>query len=176
MTQKKFREAVGVFDDKDKLDEAIAELELKAFNRAQISVLGTKQSIEERFGKPVVKPVKLEDNPDTPRMAPVRPEEKGLAAGALISGGLFVGAIGALIAAGAAVSIPAVISAAAIGGGSGGLLVKVLGGHFDEHIEKQIKKGGLVLWVHILGPKREKIACDILEKYGAKHIHVHENK
>jgi len=170
MAHGKIRETVGVFVDKDKLDKAIAELELK-FGREKISVLGTKQAIEESFGKPEVKPEKLEDNLDTPRMAPVRPEEKGVAAGALISGGIFAGAVGALVVAGVAVSIPAVI-----GGGSGGVLAKVLGDHFDEHIEKQIEKGGLVLWVQTLGPKREKTARDILEKYGAKHIHVHEIK
>ncbi len=173
-TTKKVREVVGIFDDKDNLDGAIAELEVTAFSREMISILGTKEAIEKRFGAPEIKPEKAQNKEDVPRMPPVRPEEKGVGAGAAISGGIAAGMVGAVIAAGAAVTVPALVTAAAIGGGSGAILAKTLGDYFDEQVEKQINEGGLLLWVQIHSAEQEEKARAIMVKYGAEKIHVHE--
>lgn len=170
----KIREAVGVFDNADALDEAIAELETTAFSRETISVLGNQAAITEKFGASEIRPEDAEDNPEAPRQVPVHREERAIGTGVAIGGGAYLGAMSALLAAGAAISIPAIIAAAAIGGGGTGVLRKVLGGRFDKHIEKQIEKGGLILWVQTQNEDQEEAACDILEKYGAKHVHVHE--
>lgn len=168
------REAVGIFTDMDALEEAISELEQTAFGREDISILGNKEDLKEKFGRPEVRPERVEDDPDAPRQTPVRMEERAVGTGAMIGGGAYLGAVGALLAAGAAVTIPAVITAAAIGGGSAGILARILGGSFDEHLEKQIEKGGVVLWVKTIDEEHEKKAGDILKKHGARHVHIHE--
>src|SRR6056297_3331878 len=112
----KIREAVGVFEDMEALREAVTELESTKFRREDISVLGNKKDIEEQFGRPEVVPELVEDNPDAPRQPPIRTEEKSIGTGVMIGGGVYIGALGALLAAGAAVSVPAVIAAATIGG------------------------------------------------------------
>lgn len=170
------REAVGVFDDIQKLEDAVAELESTAFSREMISVLGSENDMEKHFGQAEVPPQMVEDDPDVPRGSPVRTEEKRIGTSAFVGGGMYAGAISALLAAGAAVSVPAVLVAAAIGGGSAGLLSRILGHRLGEHIEKQIKAGGLVLWVRVDDAENEALARQIMESHGAKDIHVHETK
>ncbi|PCJ97479.1 MAG: hypothetical protein COA45_09410 [Zetaproteobacteria bacterium] len=168
------KEAVGVFKDIDALNTAVEELERTAFSRDKISMLGNRDEIKKTFGQSEIKPELVEDNPEAPRRSPIHPEEKAIGAGIVIGGAAYIGAVGALLAGGAAVSVPAVLTAAVIGGGGGGVIASILGHNFDLNIKKQIEMGGTVLWVQTLGPKREKIACDILKKNGATHIHIHE--
>lgn len=171
------KEAVGLFTDMDSLQEAIKELEATDFPRDALSVLGSKDDLENKFGLASVRPELAEAYNDTPREAPPRSEEKAIGAGALISGSAYIGAMGVALAAGA-VTVPAIIAAAAIGGlggaAFGGALVKIMGDHYNEEIEDQIKKGGLLLWVRTPDEERERMACKILESYGAHHVKVHE--
>lgn len=178
MTQKqseagKIREAVGVFGSSNDLNKAVAELEATAFPRDALSILGTTEALKEKFGDTEIFPEVVEDNPNTPRNSPVHPEERALGAAALVGGGAYLGAVSAAIAAGA-ISVPALITAAAIGGGVGGIIAKIMGSQHTEHIKKQLEKGGLLLWVHTNTPQDETIACDILKKHNAQHVHVHE--
>ncbi len=172
----KLREAVGVFEDTDALNKAVEELEHTKFAREDISILGTREDIREKFGEPEVRPEAVEDNPEAPRSVPVRPEEKAIGSGAAIAGGAYLGAVGALLASGAAVAVPAVLTAAAIGAGGGGLLTKILGDKFNDETEKQIQKGGMVLWVLTRSAETEAAASEILRKHGAKHVHIHESE
>ena len=174
--ESKVREAVGVFENIKSLDKAVTELEGAAFSRDTISMLGNRKSMKEKLGKPEVQPECVEDSSSAPRQVPLRTEEKAIGTGVIIGGGAYIGSVGILLAAGAATSIPAIITAAVIGAGAGGILAKILGGHFDKSISKQIEKGGLVLWVQTRDTEREKLACEILKKHGAKHVHIHEVK
>lgn len=171
------REAVGLFSDMVSLQNAVKELERTEFPRDALSVLGNKEEIEARFGSETVNPDFAMDDANTPREPLVRSEEKNIGRGALISATGYVGAMGLALMSGA-ITIPAIIAAAAIGGaggaGIGAVLTKLLGDHFDDKMEDQIKRGGLLLWVRTPEPSREQIACDILSRYGATNVHVHD--
>lgn len=171
------REAVGLFHSMDALQDAIRDLEGSAFPRHDISVLGSQTDIASKFGERVVAPEAAEDNPDMPRMPPVRSEEKTIAAGALVGGSAYVGAVAMALAVGA-VSVPATIALAVIGAGGGAavgaVLAKIMGDHFNQEIEDQIKRGGLLLWVRTPDADRELMACAILRSHGADHVHVHD--
>jgi hypothetical protein len=66
------------------------------------------------------------------------------------------------------------ITAGSIVGGALGLAAALfIRAIFKRNINRQIKKGGLVLWVNTPQEKLEKIACAIMEKHGGRHIHVH---
>ena len=71
----------------------------------------------------------------------------------------------------------AAIAGAALAGGAGGLigsvLAKWLGDHHAHHLQEQIERGGLLLWVRTRDPAREERAIDILGKYSAEKVHVH---
>ncbi|PZP55604.1 MAG: hypothetical protein DI586_06360 [Micavibrio aeruginosavorus] len=169
------REAVGLFHDMEQLQLAVKELERTEFPRDALSVLGTNQeAIEARFGNIDIE--KLENAP-IDKDAPVLSEEKTIGSGVMIAGSVYIGAMAAALAAGA-ITIPAIITAAIIGGAGGGavgaVLAKILGNNYDADIEEQLKKGGLLLWVRTSGGENENKACEILRRYGADHVHVHE--
>ena len=171
------REAVGLFTDVKDLQEAVRELEGAPFPRDSITVLGSRKDVREHFGTSTVDPIMAEDDPHAPRQAPVRPEEKTIAASALVGCAAYVGVVSATLVA-APVLVPGSLAAIALAGGGGaaigGVLVKLMGDKFDKNIEEQVSRGGLLLWVRTPDSEREAIACDILRRHGATHINVHD--
>ena len=89
--------------------------------------------------------------------------------------------VGATAAAGAIVAtggtLAAGIAAAAVGGGAGGLIGTTLAGWVGDthakHLQEQLDRGGLLLWVRTTDDKREKRAVDILSKHSGHDVHVH---
>lgn len=171
------REAMGIFNSPEQMQEAIRELEATAFPRDSISILGHRHSIEDRFGRAVTDPSLEQDDPNAPRKAPARPEEQTIGAGALVGCAAYIGVVGAGIAMGPA-SIPVTLMAIILGGGSGaalgGLLVNRLKHQYEDHIQEQLSQGGLLLWVRTPDLERETLACDILSRHGAHHVRVHD--
>lgn len=168
------REAMGVFADMDALNRAVVELDTR-FPRHAISVLGGREEIERQFGQSTISPETAEHDNTTPHRAPVRDEEKVVGLSVLVGSGAYIGAVAMALAAGA-VSFPATIMAAVIGGGGvaalGAVLVKVLGDQYHKDIEDQIARGGLLLWVNTPTSEDEQVACDIMRRHGASHIKV----
>jgi hypothetical protein len=173
--QERIREAVGLFDNINALQEAVRALEA-TFPRQDISVLGNRKDLEEKFGAPAVSPAVVEDNAQVPRESPVREEEQAIGTGVMVGVPAYVGAVAAAIATGP-VSIPATLAAVTLGGGAGavlgGVTAKLLGNHYTHEIDAQIQKGGLLLWVRTPDQERENVACDIMQAHGAKHVRVH---
>jgi hypothetical protein len=120
----------------------------------------------------------LADDPAVPRSAYVSPEAIGGAEGGLIGG---LGCLGAMVAAGAVVAsggtLTAVIAAAGLAGGTGGLIGSVLakwvGNHHAHYLRKQIEHGGQLLWVRTWNTEDEERAVEILKRHSASEVHVH---
>ncbi len=171
------RECVGLFLSADDLQEAIRELEGTSFPRQDISVMGARSDLMEVFGSKTIDPHMAMDNPDTPRAAPARPEEKTIGASAMVGVPAYVGAMAAAISAGA-VAFPAILGAAVIGGmgggALGGILAKLFGDRDVRHYEEQIDRGGLLLWVRTPDRDREEVAVSIMRKFHALEVHVHD--
>ncbi len=171
------REAVGVFTDTQSLQDAIRDLEGTAFPRQDISVMGGREELEKVFGASSVNPAYAMDNSDTPRQAPARPEEATIGTAAMIGGGAYIGAMTLALTAGA-VAFPAIVAAAVIGGVGGGsigaVMTALIGNRHNKHLEEQIEKGGLLLWVRTPDAERESIAQQIMRNNGAYDVHVHD--
>lgn len=171
------REAVGIFDDYDQLEQAIEALQVGGFARHHISVLGSDGAVKERFGAPHVQTGLLEDHPDAPRSPDIKKEELAIAQGALMSGGMLTGMAAAFIAAGG-LAVPGLLATVLIAGTGGtavgAVLAKLLGDKHAEFFQKQIDHGGLLLWVATPDVAAEGKAREILKRYGARDIHVHE--
>ena len=173
------REVVGIFHTSAELEAAIDELLTAGFDRAELSFLASADTVEEKLGHAYRKVRDIADHPDTPRVAYVSTEEIGDAQGGLIGVLVYVGA---LVAAGAVVvsdgSLAAAIAAAAASGGAGGfigsLLARVLGHHHANHLQDQIDKGGLLLWVHARDADREARSIAILRTHCGDNVHVRE--
>lgn len=174
------REAMGLFDDFEAMQEAIKELEATAFPRDSISILGHKEKLESQFG--IAYPtdhssIAAEDDPQAPRKAPVRSEEQTIGASVLVGCATYIGVVSAGLALGPA-SVPATLMAIALGGGGGAAIGAALVSrlkHKHEHdIHEQIAQGGLLLWVRTPNAERETLACDILMRHGAHDVRVHD--
>jgi hypothetical protein len=89
--------------------------------------------------------------------------------------------VGAAVAAGTVMAsggtLIAVIVATALTGGTGGLIGSVLakwvGDHHAQHLQEQINRGGLLLWVRAWNVEGEKRAAAILKKHSGREVHVH---
>ena len=75
-------------------------------------------------------------------------------------------------------TIAAILGAAALGGGAGGLLGTLLGKFFGNRrasrIVEQLDHGGLLLWVHTRDNESANRAVDILERNFGRDVHHHE--
>jgi hypothetical protein len=172
------REAVGVFDSAQHLQEAIDELESSGFDRAELSLLASEEAIEEKLGHAYDKVADLEDDVTVPRQAYISTEAIGDAEAALTGGLLYVGAVaatGAVVASGG--TLAAVITAAALAGGAGGLVGSILaawvGDNHAHHLQEQIDHGGLLLWVRTWDAEDERRAVEILSKHSGADVHIH---
>lgn len=174
---KNIREAVGVFENDQKLQAAIDDLSLSRFERYEISVLGSEDAIKEKFNIDSIDLKELADNPVTPRGTNIAPEEIEVAQRIIVGGGMLVGVVTAVIAAGGVLlskTIPAAIIGVAAGSVIGSVLAKLFGSAYAENLQKKIDKGGLILWVITSSKEKEGVACKILKKHGAKYVHVHD--
>ena len=173
------REAVAVFHDEASLDGAIDDLEEHGIDRAEISLMASEQAVEQKLGARYERIQDAADDPATPRVPPVAPEEVHTGEGVLIGGLAYVGAAaasGAVVASGGAL-LPVVLAALAgvAGGGAiGGLLAKALGQRHAHDIQAQIERGGLLIWVSLRDPEHEKTVVEILSRHSAEDVRVHE--
>ena len=173
------REAVGVFHDRDKFEDAVDDLLSAGFDRSELSLLAGEQAVEQKLGHAYQKVQELEDDAGVPRAAFVGNHSLAIGRTGLIGGLAYVGAMvatGAVVASGG--SVAAVIAAAAIAGGGGGLLggwaARFLGRDRAKHLQHQLDHGGLLLWVRVRDEAHERRALDILARSGADDVHVHE--
>lgn len=173
------REAVGVFESAEMLQDAIDDLMSSGFDRAELSLLASESAVEKKLGHVYRKASNLEDEPDVPRAAYVSTESVGDAEGAVIGALMYIGAgvlMGPVALAGG--SLAAIAGAAALGGGLGGAVgsffARYIGEHHSRWIEEQLSHGGLLLWVRVWDDEREEKAVEILSRHSGRDVHVHE--
>ena len=159
------REAVGVFNRPEDLQDAIDELLSSGFHRAELSLLASEHAVEEKLGHRYEKVETLEDDPKVPRTAYVSTEAVGGAEGAVIGTLMYVGATaaaGAILVSGG--TLAAGIAAMVVAGGAGGLIgtivAKWLGDHHGQYLQRQMEHGGLLLWVRTWDLEEEKRAVE----------------
>ena len=173
------REAVGVFDDADTLEETINLLGNAGFARAAISVLAPEAIGKDRLGRVYKNVREIEESGAAPRTDFVSSESRAEGQGILLGGPLYIGGatgLWAVLATGGslAFAIAAAIALGSLGASLGAVLAGAIERHHLEEIQEQLKLGGLVLWVSIPNAEAEERALTILGKVGAKDVHVHE--
>jgi hypothetical protein len=89
------REAVGVFNRSEDLQDAIDELLSSGFDRTELSLLASEHAVEAKLGHRYEKVSALAEDPTVPRAAYVSTEAIGGAEGGLIGGLMYVGAAAA---------------------------------------------------------------------------------
>jgi hypothetical protein len=176
---KMVREAVGIFDNENNLQAAIDELELAGFAAGDVSVLADSKTIEKKLGHMYKRVEDAEDDPDAPRALFIPKESVGVIEGAIISVPLYIAAttaISIIVVSGGTLlaAVTAGIAGAGAGVMIGSILAHMVAKHHADYLDEQIKSGGILLWVHTKNKDFEKKAVEILKKYSAHDIHVHD--
>ena len=174
-----FREAVGVFHDRESFHNAVEDLQSAGFDRAELSLLASAQAVEAKLGHAYRKVQELEDDAVVPRAAFVSDHSLAEGRTGIIGGLAYIGATaaaGAVVASGG--SLAAVIAATAVAGGGAGLLggwaARFLGRDRAHRLQHQLDHGGLLLWVRVRDETHESRALEILRRTGGEDVHVHE--
>ena len=165
---KKSRNSVfGIFNDRLTLERAVDMLKNQNFRNSDISVLMNSKEGTKDFA--------VEKHTKAPEGATAGAAAGVVAGGALGwlvgAGAIAIPGLGPFIAAG---PIMAAIAGAGVGGTVGGIAGGLIGlgiPEFEaERYEGYIKKGGILLSVHVDDGKWEEKAKDILEECGAKNV------
>jgi hypothetical protein len=173
------REAVGIFHQWSSFQAAVDELMSSGFDRADLSLLAGERAVEEKLGHVYEKVSELEDSAEVPRTAYVGRDSMVEARTGMIGALAYIGAlaaVGAVVASGG--TLAWAIAAAAMAGGSGGLIGTLAARHLGrdraKDVQAQLDKGGLLLWVRVRDSEHERRALDILRRHSADDVHVHD--
>lgn len=171
---KKRRHSIfGIYNDQASLDHTIEILKSQNFRNSDISVLIPSHEGSEPMA--IEKSTKATEGATTGALT-------GLLAGGafgwlLGAGALAIPTLGPFIAAG---PIMAAIAGAGLGGSFGGIAGGLIGLGFPEYeaerFEGLIKKGGMLISIHVDDAKWEAKAHEILEENGAEHISTTSEK
>jgi hypothetical protein len=178
-TQGKVREAVAIFDSRDALQKAIDDLYMAGFQRHELSVMANDQTIKEHSGQVPENSADAAHDPTVTRQSYVAPEDLGSHQGVAVGFPAYVGAViatGAVLATGGtALAAAAAAAAAGVGGGAlGSVLSSWISDKRNEPMLQQLDKGGILLWVNVTSPERERLAREALARHSVNPVEVHE--
>ena len=172
----KVREAVAVFDDVSSLEAAVGDLRAAGFGQHDISLLAAHAAVERKLGHMYRRVEELEDDPQAPRTAFVSGKNIDVRENRLV-GSLTV--LPTMIAAGTVVATAGAVAAAVVGTAIAGALLGTVFAHWMDQrhadwLQEQLDRGGILLWVRTPTEADERKALDLLSRYSAHDIHIHE--
>ncbi len=173
MTTPAIREAVAVFDDSEKLEKAVSELQSHGIDRANLSFLAH-DALTEHYGTDTRR---LADDPSASREAVVT--EPDIRQGRVLGTGM-AATVAAFAAAGFTVatggSIVVIAAAAAAAAAASGAISTVIGRTLakDEEafLDTQLAQGGVLLWVRTPDADAERHAIEVLRRY-SQNVRLH---
>jgi hypothetical protein len=171
MEQSTIREAVAVFDDAEKLESAVSELQSKGIDRSELSFLAH----DESHGRLPGEIRQAADDPTTPREPVV--SDTDLRQGRVLGTGL-AATIAAFAAAGLTVATGGVAAAtiAVAAGGVGAastLFGRKLADDQASFLDAQLARGGVLLWVRTRNSASEQTVLEVLRRHSA-HAYLHD--
>ena len=172
------REIVAVFSRESEFTHAIEDFQLQGFDHAEISVLPGRTEVMRSLGREPLSVLELEDDPFVPRTHSVDHDSYAVAQGALIAAPVYLFACGAAaglagMGAGLGAILTATAAGACLGAAVGILAVLRMRRAHREHIQHQLDRGGLLLWVRTTDQAHAESAKTILARHFAHDVHLH---
>ncbi|MEX2468213.1 MAG: hypothetical protein WD396_00520 [Pseudohongiellaceae bacterium] len=166
------REAVGIFFDSKKLEEAIRDLQQAGFEHKEIGLLAGEHTVKDKLGHVYAEYHHDTDDDEGPKTAFVHKEAVGDTVHALLGTLYFVGAAvagGAVVASAGILggAVAAAVATTAVFGGVGALLGSIIHESDAEFLEEQVDEGHLLLFVRTNGAEKERLALDVLNRRSA---------
>jgi hypothetical protein len=151
-------EVVGLFRDRPSFEAAVAALLAAGFERTDLSVLASHESLD-AAGTPA-KPWR---DVLTALIGDVKYE------GPLVASGLI------FLAGGPVTATLAAVAAAAVGGmAAKEFLEEVTAQPHTDDFARSLEAGGVILWVCVENEERRALASAILAEHGGQNVHVSE--
>lgn len=174
------REVVGTVSNLDLLESMVGELTSAGFDKSDIDLMASREAVRDKLGRVYAEPIQLAEVPDLPRRKIVTPDEEATITAVVFGTLVAVGALGVglpVLASGGALA--AAMAASAGGGLAGAAIAKglrnILTKDADlDSLERDLRAGGLVIFVRVRNEEREKQAQAIMRRNGALNVHVHE--
>lgn len=175
-TGAKVREAVAVFDDVGSMEAAVEDLRAAGFGDDAVSMLAGHDTVAAKLGHRYERVEELEDEPLAPRTAYVSAKEIGARESWVVSSLTY---LPTLIAAGTVVASAGAVAAAIAGTAVAGATIGTALAHWmdrrhAEWLQEQLDRGGILLWVRTPDEASERQALEVLTRYSAHDVHVHE--
>jgi hypothetical protein len=174
------REVVGTVKSRETLDRLVTELTRSGFDRADIDLMASRMTVMRALGAYYSAPVAAAEHPDAPRREFIEPDDEtsttALVFGTLMTIGTLAAAL-PIVASGGALAAAA--AAALAGGAAAAGLAKVIKNRLVSSgesidLEDELRMSGLVVLVRVRDAEREHMAQEIMRRYGAENVHVHE--
>lgn len=174
----KVHEVIGVFFDRNNLEEAINELRASGYEHDQLGLLASEQTVQSSLADIYERTNLHADASKEPKMAFARKESGDNFWN--FNGGLFFA--GSTAAAGAVVASAAVFggallvaAAAAAGVGAVGAVAANLISKSDaDFLAEQVDQGHILLFVRVSGAADESVAKEILSRHASLDVKVYE--
>lgn len=175
--QEHISEAMGIFANTDSLQSAMDELQSNGFGRVELSVMAKSDEVRKKIGHGYKYVDEITDTPDVPRRYFFSDNSIDSIKAIIIGYPFYIAAgAAAIIAISAGETMDAALIIALLTGAGFAIIGSIISTMFfrkyEKDIKKQIKKGGLVLWVQVKDKAKEKVAKAILRKNGARNIHI----
>jgi hypothetical protein len=160
------RGAVAVFDDSEKLEGALSELQSSGIDRANLSLLAHDSLAKRLPGDPP----RLTADPATPRDAVVSDtdlrQERVLGTSLAATVAAFAAA-GITVATGGVAAVATIAAAAAAGGvgAASAMIGSKLEADEKAFLDDQLARGGVLLWVRTPDADAERRALEVLRRY-----------
>lgn len=180
MTERKtIREAVAVLGSREALENAIEDLLSNGFDRTQLSILASHETVEDALGHAIGDVRSLADDAAAPRSEPLERPDVGNVMGVAVGS---PAAFAALAAAGVTAMTGGAfagvaLAALAAGGGVGALgafLAKSFNDEVVDDFQEQLARGGILLWASLRDDDQEQRARGILSRHAKEEVRVHE--
>jgi hypothetical protein len=172
------REAVGYFDDPEKLFSAISDLEGSGFDRSYLSILARESFLEGDLKDDFDNIREAESDPDAARGAVIADTDVRQVRTMTTSIAVLVAAV---VAAGVTIITGGVAAAALAAAAAGGLAAALAvgvgrraGQSEEAFLQDQIARGGIILWIKTPTPALEQKADEVLNKNDAMEAHVRD--
>jgi len=180
LEQTRTREVTGVFHSRKALIAAAEELLLSGFDRADIDLSASIDELERRLNYASIPPVDLADTPVAARR-PFLDQDDALGTTVVIgsvSGCTVAVAVAFLLVmkdmAPLSVGVISVLSGFVVGGAAAFLVNRRFRRERARGLEALSEAYGLLIWVRVRSPEKERQAEEILLRHGGEGVHVHE--
>lgn len=175
----KVRQAIGIFFEREHLEEAIKDLRSSGFEHDQLGLLASEQTVEKSLSDIYIRTNDHHDASKEPKMAFASKESGGDNFWSMNGGLFFAGstaATGAVVATAAVLGGPLfVAAAAAVGVGAvGAAAVNMMSKSDANYLAEQVAQGHMLLFVRVTGAAEESAAMQILSRHAGFHAKVYE--